>query len=39
MNAKQKAIKLFKKNQGLLRTAQAIRLDIHARMIYQKCNY
>jgi hypothetical protein len=29
MNAKQKAIKLFKENQGLLRTAEAIRLGIH----------
>src|SRR3984885_12983882 len=35
MNAKQKAIKLFKKNQGLLRTAEAIRLGIHPRIIYQ----
>ena len=35
MNAKQKAIKLFKKNQGLLRTAEAIRLGIHPRTIYQ----
>lgn len=34
MNAKQKAIKLFKKNQGLLRTAEAIRLGIHPRTIY-----
>lgn len=35
MNAKQKAIKIFKKNQGLLRTAEAIRLGIHPRTIYQ----
>jgi Transcriptional regulator, AbiEi antitoxin len=35
MNAKQKAIKLFKKNQGLLRTTEAIRLGIHPRTIYQ----
>lgn len=35
MNAKQKAIKLFKKNQGLLRTAEAIRMGIHPRTIYQ----
>lgn len=35
MKAKQKAIKLFKKNQGLLRTAEAIRLGIHPRTIYQ----
>jgi len=35
MNAKQKAIELFKKNQGLLRTAEAIRLGIHPRTIYQ----
>ncbi|CDR33823.1 type IV toxin-antitoxin system AbiEi family antitoxin domain-containing protein [Criblamydia sequanensis] len=35
MNAKQKAINLFKKNQGLLRTAEAIRLGIHPRTIYQ----
>ncbi|MBS4168899.1 type IV toxin-antitoxin system AbiEi family antitoxin domain-containing protein [Parachlamydia sp. AcF125] len=35
MNARQKAIKLFKKNQGLLRTAEAIRLGIHPRLIYQ----
>lgn len=35
MNAKQKAIKLFKKNQGLLRTAEAIRLGIHPRTLYQ----
>lgn len=35
MNAKEKAIKLFKKNQGLLRTAEAIRLGIHPRTLYQ----
>jgi len=35
MTAKQKAPKLFKKNQGLLRTAQATRLGIHPRIIYQ----
>jgi predicted transcriptional regulator of viral defense system len=35
MNAKQKAIKLFKKNQGLLRTAEARRLGIHPRTLYQ----
>jgi len=35
MNARQKAIKLFKENQGLLRTAEAIRLGIHPRTIYQ----
>lgn len=35
MNAKQKAIKLFKKHQGLLRTAEAMRLGIHPRNFYQ----
>lgn len=35
MNAKQKAIEHFQKNQGLLRTAEAIRLGIHPRTIYQ----
>ncbi|WP_213105771.1 type IV toxin-antitoxin system AbiEi family antitoxin domain-containing protein [Candidatus Protochlamydia amoebophila] len=35
MTAKQKAIKHFKKNQGLLRTAEAMRLGIHPRIIYQ----
>lgn len=35
MTAKQKAIQLFTKNQGLLRTAEAIRLGIHPRTIYQ----
>lgn len=35
MNAKQKAINIFKENQGLLRTAEAIRLGIHPRIIYQ----
>jgi len=35
MNAKQKAIKHFKENQGLLRTAEAMRLGIHPRIIYQ----
>lgn len=35
MNARQKAIRLFKKHQGLLRTAEAIRLGIHPRIIYQ----
>src|SRR4051812_49012948 len=35
MNAKQKAVKLFKENQGLLRTAEAMRLGIHPRIIYQ----
>ena len=35
MTAKQKAIKLFKKNQGLLRTAEAMRLGIHPRTLYQ----
>ena len=35
MNARQKAIKIFKKKQGLLRTAEAIRLGIHPRIIYQ----
>ena len=35
MTARQKAIKLFKKNQGLLRTAEAMRLGIHPRIIYQ----
>lgn len=29
------AIELFKKNQGLLRTAEAIRLGIHPRTLYQ----
>lgn len=33
MNARQKAIKLFKENHGLLRTAEAIRLGIHPRII------
>lgn len=35
MTSKQKAIKLFKKNQGLLRTAEAMRLGIHPRTLYQ----
>ena len=35
MAAKQKAIKVFKKNQGLLRTAEAMRLGIHPRTLYQ----
>lgn len=35
MNSKQKAIKLFKQNQGLLRTAEAMRLGIHPRTLYQ----
>lgn len=35
MNAKQKAIKLFKENHGLLRTAEAIHLGIHPRILYQ----
>jgi hypothetical protein len=35
MNAKQNAKRLFKKNHGLLRTAEAIRLGIHPRTIYQ----
>lgn len=35
MNAKQKAVTLFKKNQGLLRTAEAMRLGVHPRIIYQ----
>lgn len=35
MNAKQKAIKFFKENQGLLRTTEAMRLGIHPRTIYQ----
>ncbi|BBI17244.1 type IV toxin-antitoxin system AbiEi family antitoxin domain-containing protein [Neochlamydia sp. S13] len=35
MNAKQKALDLFKKNHGLLRTAEAIHLDIHPRTLYQ----
>ncbi|MCP5506780.1 MAG: type IV toxin-antitoxin system AbiEi family antitoxin domain-containing protein [Chlamydiales bacterium] len=35
VNAKQKAIKIFKENQGLLRTAEAIRLGIHPRTLYQ----
>lgn len=35
VKAKQKAIKLFKRNQGLLRTAEALRLGIHPRTIYQ----
>jgi predicted transcriptional regulator of viral defense system len=35
MTAKEKAIELFKKNQGLLRTAEAMRLGIHPRIIYQ----
>jgi predicted transcriptional regulator of viral defense system len=35
MNARQKAIKFFKENQGLLRTAEAMRLGIHPRTIYQ----
>jgi predicted transcriptional regulator of viral defense system len=38
MTAKQKAIKLFKKNQGLLRTSEAMRLGIHPRIIYQLRN-
>ena len=35
MSAKQKAIKFFKENHGLLRTAEAMRLGIHPRTIYQ----
>lgn len=35
MSARQKAIKLFKNNQGLLRTTEAIRLGIHPRILYQ----
>jgi hypothetical protein len=35
-NKNQKAIKLFKKNQGLLRTAEAIRLGIHPCTIDQQ---
>lgn len=35
MNAKQKAIKIFKENQGLLRTSEVIKLGIHPRTLYQ----
>jgi predicted transcriptional regulator of viral defense system len=35
MTARLKAIKLFKRNHGLLRTGEAIRLGIHPRTIYQ----
>jgi predicted transcriptional regulator of viral defense system len=35
MTARQEAIKLFKKNQGLLRTTEAMRLGIHPRILYQ----
>lgn len=35
MPAKQKAIALFKKNHGLLRTSEALRLGIHPRTLYQ----
>lgn len=35
MNAKQKAIKIFKENQGLLRTSEAMKLGIHPRTLYQ----
>jgi predicted transcriptional regulator of viral defense system len=35
MNARQKAINLFKEHQGLLRTAEAMRLGIHPRTLYQ----
>lgn len=35
MTARQKAIKHFKNNQGLLRTTEAIRLGIHPRILYQ----
>ncbi len=35
MNAKQKAVNIFKEHQGLLRTAEAIRLGIHPRTLYQ----
>src|SRR3989442_341590 len=35
MNAIQKAIELFKEHHGLLRTAEAIRLGIHPRTLYQ----
>jgi len=38
MNAREKAIKLFKENQGLLRTAEAMRLGIHPRILYQLLN-
>lgn len=38
MNARQKAIQIFKENQGLLRTAEAIRLGIHPRTLYQLRN-
>lgn len=35
ISARQRAIKIFKKNQGLLRTAEAMRLGIHPRTLYQ----
>ena len=35
MTARQKTIQLFKDNHGLLRTAEAIRLGIHPRTLYQ----
>ena len=38
MNASQKAIRIFKENQGLLRTAEAIRLGIHPRTLSQMKN-
>jgi predicted transcriptional regulator of viral defense system len=34
MQAKEKAIGQFRKNQGMLRTAQALRLGIHPRTLY-----
>jgi predicted transcriptional regulator of viral defense system len=35
MNAIEKAIKIFKENHGLLRTAEALRLGIHRSILYQ----
>ncbi len=35
MRAIEKAIKIFKKNHSLLRTAEALRLGIHPRTLYQ----
>ena len=35
MSAKQKAINVFKEHQGLLRAAEAMRLGIHPRTLYQ----
>lgn len=35
MDSRKRAIEIFRKHHGLLRTAEAIRLGIHARTLYQ----